>query len=1085
MSLNENQQPGQEGQANPPAEDGSGARLADFSIRFPVTICMIFVSLLTLGLISAGKIPLVLLPDVDQPALFVNVPYANATPAQVQESITKPLEEVLATIPGVKRLSSNSSSGSANVQLIFGFDLDLDMVRAEVREKIDQIRNELPEDVEQIYIRSFSTDDIPILVAVFSSPRDLRSSYDFLDLKLKKPLEQVPGVGEVSLFGVDRRRVDVLLRADDLRRHRVDVARLYRQLGDVSRNRSLGRVVDGDIRYGAVAQTEIRSIDAIRNYPVNDRGLRVSDVADVEFDTRPSASGRILNGHGAVGFELLKSSEANTVETVERVLAKLEEIQRDPAMEGIQVRIFHNSAKEITRSLSGLLEAGLIGALLAVLVLILFLRKLGATLAIALAIPFCIIAAVGLLYMTGYTLNTLTMMGLMLSAGMLVDNAVVVLESIYQKLEKGMDRVSAARTGTQEVLTAVIAATLTSVIIFVPIIFGEKNGFTVYFSNSGVAIIFALLASLFASLTLIPLAMARVLDIDVARRSRSQQWMLERLGPVFLRLRGKSSAAAAASSGSAVSLGPGRGPWTERYLRLVQWPLNHRALVGLVLVPALIAGSVWMLQNKVPDNTPEAMSSQSLCVYYEFSENFHYVKIREDYIAPIETFLLGAKERFKVRDVFSNYGNDYAHTDIYFDADHITAAEVAEIREQLKKELPVLPGAKIDPGQQQGENREWVNVNLYGDDPGTLLALAAEAKRKMLANPDFLEVHTAEDQGREEVQIELDRALARKYNISADTVSQFLGIVVRASQLGSFGTPQGEVEIWLQLQPEDLQDLNDLKGLVVGGGPDGEEILLSQVADFRLEKVQGRLQRESRRTYTGISASYAGEKKDQGQAEVTKVMNSLPLPPDYGWSFGFWTLEAQEQDQTFAFNLFLALFMVYFVMASLFESLAHPFAIILSLPFAAVGVTWFLYFTNTPFNMMSMIGMLVLVGVVVNNGIVLIDHINNLRRKGFARRQAILEGCRERLRPILMTASTTIVGLIPLAWGDSGLFEMRYFPMARTIMGGLMASTVLTLIVLPTYYSLFDDLAAWLKRTWIESDPSRLREPSDAPVSGD
>jgi HAE1 family hydrophobic/amphiphilic exporter-1 len=670
---------------------------------------------------------------------------------------------------------------------------------------------------------------------------------------------------------------------------------------------------------------------------------------------------------------------------------------------------------------------------------------------------------------------------------MLVDNAVVVLESIYQKLEKGMDRVTAARVGTQEVITAVMAATLTSIIIFVPLIFGEKTNFSVFFGNAGASIVFALLASLFASLTLIPLAMALLLNVDVKKRSKWQRWMVDRLGPVFLRLgrgvagwRGRN----VQEDGTAREQGP-RLTWTDRYIHMVMWPLQHRMLVGLLIVPLVIGGSIWVLMNKVPDNTPEAQSQRDLSISYEFSENFHYVKIVEDYIRPVEAFLLANKEAFKITDVFSNYNNSSAGTRIYFDNDSITIAEMGEIREKIKEGLPVIPGAKIAPGQGGAQNREWISASLYGDDPRTLAELSAEAKRRLLANPGFSDVYTALDQGREEVQIKLDRELTRKYGISADMVSQFLGIVVRASQLGSYGTPHGEVEIWVQLRQEDLQDLNDLKALVVGGGPTGEAILLSQVADFRIEPTPARLQRENRRTYTEIYAVYTGEKKEEGRAAVSKVMDSLAFPRDYGWSYGFWTQQEQKDDKTFLFNLLLALFMVYFVMASLFESLAHPFAIILSLPFAAVGVAWFLLLTGTPFNMMAMIGMLVLIGVVVNNGIVLIDHINNLRRKGLPRFEAITAGCRERLRPILMTASTTVVGLVPLAWGDSGLFEMRYFPMARTVMGGLIASTALTLVVLPTYYTLFDDLAAWIKRTWYQSNPSREQEPLDAPASGD
>jgi HAE1 family hydrophobic/amphiphilic exporter-1 len=295
---------------------------------------------------------------------------------------------------------------------------------------------------------------------------------------------------------------------------------------------------------------------------------------------------------------------------------------------------------------------------------------------------------------------------------MLVDNAVVVLESIYQKLEKGMDRVTAACIGTQEVLTAVVASTLTSIIIFVPLIFGEKTDFSVFFSNAGVSIIFALLASLFASLTLIPLAMALVLKIDVTKRSRWQQWMVNLLGPLFLRLGRRVAVWRRKEVGDGVAAeGKPRPSLIDRYVHMVMWPLQHRVLVGLLIVPAIIAGSIWVLKNKVPDNTPDAESLRSLSINYEFSENFHYVKIVEDYIRPVERFLVGNKERFKIIDVFSNYNNNWARTEVHFDVDNITIDEMSKIRDEIKAGLPIVPGAKIEPGMQGGaQNREWISL---------------------------------------------------------------------------------------------------------------------------------------------------------------------------------------------------------------------------------------------------------------------------------------------------------------------------------------------------------------------------------------
>jgi hydrophobic/amphiphilic exporter-1 (mainly G- bacteria), HAE1 family len=1025
-----------------------GSALAAFSVRRPVTISMLFVSLVVLGLIASTRIPLVFMPDIQFPFLVVYVPYPNATPQQIQETITRPLEEVVATIPGVKRMSSTSSSDSAQLEVQFDWDTDVGLIRAQVREKVEQIRNDLPDDVRRIVIRNFSSDDIPILEATLSSDRDLRTSYDFLDAKLKKPIERVAGVADVEIWGAQREQVDIYLRLDDLKRYQVDVGRLFQALDEANLNLSLGRAEDGGRRFSAVSKGVMASVDDIRAFPVNERGLRLEQVADIVYDAPVSNSGQHLNGRYGVGFSVRKGSEANTVETVAAVKKVLADLEDDPALSGVELHIWLDAGKEITKALSSLLSSGTVGALLAVLTLYLFLRRLTPSVVIGLAIPFSVIAALGLLHFSGGTLNLLSMMGLMLSAGMLVDNAVVVLESILQKLEKGEPPLQAAAEGAGEVTTAVIAATLTSIIIFVPLVFGSRSELTVFLGEVGMSVIFALLCSLFISLTLIPSISARLPG-------------------------GRSPGAERANQA-----------FTAAYLDWVDWPLRHRFLTGFVLIPGLIAGSFYLLANKVPDNTPDAQEMGALMLQYEFSENFHYAKIEREYVGPVEEFLEANRQRFKIRDYLTRYSNNSAWTRVYFDKDSITLDEAQELRRQINEELPVIPGAEIRTGRQQGgQNNSWISANLYGDDPAELARIGAELRQDLLNKPHFSESFAGDDGSREEVQIRLDRALARKLGVNPQTVGEVLAIVARARQIRGYRTPDGEVELWVRMHPDDLQDLNDLRSIIVGAAADGRPIRLEQVARFEIERIAGQIRRENRQNYAWFGAIYSGDKRDEGMKAFQETLDGYAFPPGYSWSFGFWTQQQNLENREMLFNLLLALFMVYFVMAALFESLSHPFAIMLSLPFAAVGIAGFLLATGTPFNIMSRIGMLVLIGIVVNNGIVLIDHINNLRRRGYARSDAIREGCRERLRPILMTASTTVVGLIPLALGDSSIGDTRYFPMARTIMGGLIASTALTLIVLPTYYSLLDDLGRWARRLWRQTNPSSTRGPE--PAAGD
>jgi HAE1 family hydrophobic/amphiphilic exporter-1 len=1029
----------------------AGSAIAAFSIRRPVTVAMIFLSLLVMGVISIGRIPLVLLPSVTFPGLFVYVPYSNATPEQIQQSITKPLEEVLATISGVERMSSTSGADFAQVAVFFDWSTDISIARAEIREKIDQVRADLPDDVRQVLVRGFDTDDIPIIEGVISSKRDLHSDYDFLDRKLKKPLERIPGVAETQLWGLNRQQLDVYLRTDDLKRYQVDVGRLFRILNSVNTNVSLGMVEDGGSRHGAISKSAITSVEDIADFPVNDRGLRLGQVADIVFDAPIRNNGQHLNGEYAIGFSVIKSSEANTVDTVEKARALIDSLAEDPELEGLEVYVWHDARKEIVESLSGLLGAGTVGAALAVVTLFLFLRRIGPSLAIGAAIPFSVIATIGFLYLSGGTLNLLSMMGLMLAAGMLVDNAVVVLESIYQKLEKGLPPFEAAKQGAGEVTTAVIAATLTTIIVFVPVVFGSNSELSVMFKHAGVAIIVALLCSLFVSLTVIPL-------------------MTARLGR-FTRFFTISQSSTSAS---------GRGPITEAYLHAVRWPLRRRLLTGFVLAPGLVIASAVVLVKFVPDNTPDAQEGMRIDIQYEFSENFHYVKIENDYVGPVEEFLAKNKERFKITDYMSQYSNNRARSMVFFDAATITVSELQKVRDQIQDELPVIPGAEIrlsGGGENGGDS--WITANILGDDPSELARISAELRVLLQQNPKFSEVQTNAREAREEVKIRLDRDRARKYGLSPEDVSQVLNIVVRAQQMRGFRTDRGEVEMWLRLDPADMQSINDLKGITVGAAGDGTPISLEQVAEISVGTAAGSIGRENRQTYSFLAARWNGDSRDEGHKAFQDALNSYVYPTGYGWSFGFFTQRGESEDREAVFNLLLSLFMVYFVMASLFESLSHPFSIMLSLPFAIVGVAGMLWATHTPFNIMAVIGGLVLVGIVVNNGIVLIDHINNLRRGGMNREQAVIEGCRERLRPIAMTAATTIIGMVPLAFGESSLAGMRYFPMARTIMGGLLASTVLTLVVLPTYYTLVDDFGVYLSRLWHVTSPDREQAPAE------
>ena len=1032
---------------------GSGLSLAARAIRNPVTVSMLFLSIVVMGAIALFRIPLMLFPSLDAPVMFISADYYNATPEQVLESITKPIEESIATVPGVQRMNSTSSANGLRIQIWCGMGADTSMLRAAMREKIERIRNELPEDLRQIYIRNFTTDEIPILEGTLTARRDLRSSYDYLDARVKEPLERIHGVGNVDLWGASRKQVDIYLRIDDIKRYGVDVAALYRSLEGSAQNLSLGRVSAGGQRFTAVARGAIEAVEEIRNYPIGQHGLVLADVADVVFDQRPRNSGRHQNGMDAVGLAVQKTSEGNTVEVVRQVKAAFERWQGDPSMDGLEVKWWHDSGEQIEEGLTELLAAGSVGAVLAVAVLFLFLRRVAASLAVSLAIPFSVLSAIGLLYFSGGSLNILSMMGLMLAAGMLVDNAVVVFEAIFQRFERGERPAAAAAAGADEVTVAVIAATSTTMIIFVPLLLDTESQLSTLLSHVGLSIIFALLCSLFISLTLIPLALSKVLGASPAGGGLAGAARKADGRPPDER--GLQRSATAQSS-----------PFFRRYLAVVRWHLDRRYVLGLLAVPALLGAAGWALVEVVPNNSPDARAMAALRIEYEFTENYHYAKIEEDFVKPVEEFLHSNAERFKIQSTSSGYGNNMAWTRVYLDAEEVTTDEIGNLRVAINDALPEIPGARIEMGREGDGDRSWISVNLYGDDPTELRELARQARELLLDKPQITEVYTDLTGSRNEVRVRMRREVAARYDVSPQTIAQVLGITVRSRRMREFRLPQGEVELWVGLHPADMQNLDDLKSVVVGSGSSGEPVLLGNVADLQLSKVPGSVHRENRRTFAEMAVVYQGDRAENGRATVEEVLSDLPLQPGYRWSFGFWTQQQNQDVQDFLLNLALAFVMVYFVMAALFESVLHPIAIMLSLPFSIVGIVIVLLVTATPFTEMAQVGLIILVGVVVNNGIVLINHINNLRREGVVRRQAVLTGCRERLRPICMTAATTVVGLVPLAVGDASLMGTNYFPLARTIIGGLIASTGLTLIVLPTYYVLLDDVGQWFRRLW-------------------
>ncbi len=1005
-------------------------KLHELSVKKPVLVMIGLVTLVAMGGIATFKLPIEFLPHVEFPFIGVFIPYPNSHPDYIERHIVKPVEEVFATLGDVRRIQSETQPDGAFVGVEFQWGRDVGVLRMEVKEKLDQIKPELPADIEHMQVFTFDTNDIPILEGrISASGRNLSGSYDLIERSIINPLKRIDGVGNVFIHGVEPREISIYLSLDKIKAHKVDVGNVFRLLQSANATASGGELTAHGVRYSIRALGSFNDIEDVENLVVSPEGLRLKDIAEIHYGEPAVAFGRRLNGEQAVAFWIQKSSNANTVDVARRVHVAMEKMQSDPALKGVDVLLFFDQSEEILNGVNGLRDSGLQGGLLAIGILYFFLRRLGTTLIIALAIPFSLVCTLAFLYFTGYTLNMLTMMGLMLGVGMLVDNAIVVLESIFQHQVRTGDPVRAAVTGADSVAVAVTASTLTSVIVFAPIVFGSKNDeLFVWLSSVGVTISVAILFSLVISLTVIPFLASRTKKPRQARESR----FLKRV--------------------------------EERYVQVLRWTtFEHRKwTLGIVagsLVLTVVGVKVIGLKGPQDD---DALIIERIEMDYEFAQNVDYQEA-DAYVRRVEGILESKRDSLGIETIYSYYADNDGFTTVYYKEKSLSREMLKEKRKALRAAIPDIAGMKLRFGDESGENSggaSLMQVNLFGEDKQVLEEIANEVKRRFSYMKDVTDVKTSVELGREEINIALDADQVSRHQMTPNDVAQIMGLTFRGFELDRFRGEDREVPMSISLDPKDQVGIYNLHNLMVGMDGD-REVTLGSVANFVEARGPTQIERDNQRTIVSVRGLYEGERFDELMEEVKGVMNSMTLPPGYAWSFSRRIQEKNEQAQQMLINALLAILCVYLMMAALFESYLHPLVIMICLPLAAVGVVWLLMLTGTSFGLMAMIGTVILIGVVVNNGIVLIDHVNNLRKGGMAMEQAVIEGGRERLRPILMTALTTILGLVPMAIGGSHIGDAQYYPLARAVMGGLVSSTFLTLLVLPAYYVLGENAKAW------------------------
>src|SRR5213594_539168 len=652
--------------------------LPELSIKRPITTLMILLSVMVVGGIAMARLPLAFLPNVDLPFIGITIPYPNSNPTQIEKQITKPVEEVLATIPGVKRLGSTSTADSAEIQLEFNWGQNLDIVRMQVSEKMDQVKPSLPEGIGEILIVSFNTSDIPVVQSrIATEGIDLSKNYDLLETRVVNRIRRVPGVARVSLNGVAPSEIFIDLILDRVKEHGVDIGTLLQRLQGATSNLVLGQVSHDGLRYTARALGSFESLEAIGELSVNDRGLKLKDIAEIRYEEPPIGIGRHLDGSQAVALDIFKESTANTVDVVRAVMKVItEDIDKDPLLNGVKLFTFDDQAKQITSGIDGLKHAGILGGVFAIIVLYFFLRRFDSTFIVSLCIPFSVIAACGLMYFMGKTLNILSMCGLMLGIGMLVDDAIVVLESIDRKRRTVSDTNQATLTGAREVSMAVTCSTLTTIIVFLPLVVGAGTELTTWLKEIGIAISISLACSLFSSLTLIPLMSAWWLRRRPAAQPKSLAWL------------------------------------EERYARTLTWTLRHKAWTLLIVILGLVVGVIPPFTGLLPAAMFAAIQNKRLFLQYEFSE-FAYKSDAEKAVNVVEKYL----------------EENEAHSVLNLSREDLSDDEVKDLRKTIRAGLPQVPGARIFFADETegGGDSTYFAVKFFGYDSAILAKLADEA----------------------------------------------------------------------------------------------------------------------------------------------------------------------------------------------------------------------------------------------------------------------------------------------------------------------------------------------------------------------
>ncbi|NIM90504.1 MAG: MMPL family transporter [Candidatus Aminicenantes bacterium] len=1019
-------------------------KLSEFSVKHPIFTIMLTLIVIVLGAVSFSRLPIDLLPDITYPTLSIQTSYANASPEEMEELITRPVEGALSAVPGVENVFSTSTEGSSSVRVTFSWGTDLDAAANDIRDRLDRVIPIFPEDAERPRLFKFDLANFPILILGASSDLDPIQMRRILDDQIKYRLERVPGVASVAIWGGLQREIHVNLYPDKIKSIGLPLDYILSKIRSENVDVPAGTIERGNFEVLIRIPGIYSSLEELQNTVIAIRegvSIQLKEIASVEDTFQKVRRIVRINGQPGIRLSVSKQSGENTVDIAKGVLHEIDRIRED--IPQIQLTTMIDTSEYIQNSISNVGRAALFGGLLAILVLLIFLRNFRSTTVIAAAIPISIIATFALIYFGGFTLNIMTLGGLALGIGMLVDNAIVVLENIYRLHQSGDPPLKAAVNGSSEVTSAIIASTLTTMAVFLPMVF-VRGMAGVMFKQLAYVVSFALLCSLVVALTLIPMLSSRIIHTTNIQPSTRNTWrhrILMSTQQFFTRME-------------------------NGYKKLIHYALNHRLLV-LGIAASLFVGSLAMVRLVGNEFMPAADEGE-VRVTVEMDvgtrlgvmdEKFKTIAsiIREE-VPELESMVesLGGSS-------WRGTGSHRGSFRISLKPESERSRSSEEVSDALRLKLLEIPGVTVRTRPGQGlflmrmgsSDADRVQIEIRGYDLQTANQLARQVKQVVENARGVTDARLSRETGTPEELIIIDRQKAADMKLTVSQIANTIQTILTGTHASNFR--EAGKEYWIRVKVKDSEQMNldDLLDLTLTN-TDGLPVVLRNVVLVRPQSGPVRIERKDQERIINVYADISGRDMGSILADVREGLRSIPVPRDFSIIFAGDYEEQQKAFRELLLSLVLALALVYMIMASLYESIRDPFVVMFSVPLAAIGVILILFLTNTTFNVQSYIGCIMLGGIVVNNAILLVDHTNLLRRRdGMPLREAIEEAGRRRLRPILMTATTTIMGLLPLAIGVSAGGAAQA-PMARAVIGGLLSSTLITLVIVPVVYSIFE-----------------------------